>query len=467
MALGKQLVDCTAFADDAPDAPDEADPAVLLDEIVAALVDTAIVNRTSGGLYRWEGRYLHGDDQAELMDQVKLVNRRLQKPLMRLRPSLTSRERWTLSAATLSVIGSIADHRAQLPGRRDPGRAFGSGRGHPGRRTPDRFPASPAEHPEPQIPSDAGRYEALLRASMVLFNEHGYRETSMEDIADEVGMPASGIYRYFAGKADMLAASFRRAADRVSGDLTNVIAAEPDPDRAMMRLISSYVARSFDHPELAYLYYTDRVNLPADNQVVLRKIQRSTVEAWVRLLIAVRPELTAGRARFAVHAGFALVVDLGRLVQYDNSEESRACVRRMMEVTLLGRHSPAIPARLVAVGATNRAEITRGGGQLNGLRRSSSREPAPAVRHTRAVQSASSSVTRLPITRTAIPINADERIAIGPVSGRNRGRVSSSASRRATEKHRAVVLLQQSGPHAATGRHGPAVRRPAARVSRP
>ena len=44
MALGRQLVDCTAFADDAPD---EADPAGLLDAIVAALIDTAIANRTS------------------------------------------------------------------------------------------------------------------------------------------------------------------------------------------------------------------------------------------------------------------------------------------------------------------------------------------------------------------------------------------------------------------------------------
>ena len=130
---------------------------------------------------------------------------------------------------------------------------------------------------------------------MLLFNRHGYRETSMEDIAAEVGMPASGIYRYFAGKADMLAASFHRAADRVSGDLANVIAAESDPDQAIRRLISSYVTRSFDDPELAYVYYTERVNLPADDQVILRGIQRSTVESWVRLLIAVRPELTAGR----------------------------------------------------------------------------------------------------------------------------------------------------------------------------
>ena len=338
VALGRQLVDCTAFADDAPD---EADPSGLLDAIVAALIDTTIANRTCGGLYRWEGRYLHDDDQAELMDQVKLVNRRLQKPLMRLRPALTSRDRWTLSAATLSVIGSIADHRAQLPTREIRAVLSDLAAATLSAELPTGSPALATESAEPQTPSDAGRYEALLRASMLLFNQRGYRETGMEDIAAEIGMPASGIYRYFAGKADMLAASFHRAADRVSGDLANVIAAELDPDQALMRLMSSYVTRSFDDPELAYLYYTERVNLPADDQVTLRRIQRSTVESWVRLLVAVRPELTAGQARFVVHAGFALVVDLGRLVQYDNSEDSRACVRRMMEVTLLGRNRSA------------------------------------------------------------------------------------------------------------------------------
>ncbi len=78
------------------------------------------------------------------------------------------------------------------------------------------------------------------------------------------------------------------------------------------------------------------------DQAILRNIQRSTVAAWVRLLVAARPELGATQARFAVHAALALVVDIGRLVQYDNTEESRACVRRMMEATVLGQRA-AVP----------------------------------------------------------------------------------------------------------------------------
>jgi hypothetical protein len=85
------------------------------DRLVRQLIDTALRNRTSGGLYRWEGRHLEHDDQMVLTAQIKIVNRRLQRPLSQLRPQLSSRQRWTIPSAVLSVIGSITDHRARFP----------------------------------------------------------------------------------------------------------------------------------------------------------------------------------------------------------------------------------------------------------------------------------------------------------------------------------------------------------------
>jgi AcrR family transcriptional regulator len=333
IGLGRQLLECTAFADEPP--PD-AEPAALLDELIGALVETSIANRTAGGLYRWEGRYLHSDDQAVLMDQIKTVNRRLQTPLAALRPELISRERWTLSVAALSAIGSIADHRAPLPAREIRLVLSGLASDLLAAELPPAEPLLPGPVVAAAARVQPSRYETLLRASLLLFNERGYRETSVEDIAAAAGLPASGIYRYFTSKGDVLAASFRRAADRISSDITNTLAVQHNPKQALVALIAAYVARSFANPELAYVYYTERVNLPPVDRLILRNMQRATVEAWVRLLVEVRPELTPGRARFAVHAAFGLVVDLGRLVQYDNTEAARACVRRLMEVTLFG-----------------------------------------------------------------------------------------------------------------------------------
>ena len=82
---------------------------------------------------------------------------------------------------------------------------------------------------------ETSKYEALLNESMRLFNLKGYRDTSMEDIAAAVGMPASGIYRYFSGKSDILAAAFRRAADRLSADLSTIVSTVPDREEALDR----------------------------------------------------------------------------------------------------------------------------------------------------------------------------------------------------------------------------------------
>ncbi len=333
LALGTQLQDCTAFVEEPPNA---LEPAELRDQILTALIDTALANRSSGGLYRRQARYLVDDDHVLLMDQLKSVNRRIQVPLRELRPGLAAPQRWTLSAAALSVIGSVADHHAQL--------------GHPQLRELLLGRAATVLNAElPQGVSretvvstaevSAGRYEDVLRQSLILFHRRGYHQTSVEDIAGAVGMPASGIYRYFSGKADILAASFRRAADRVSADVANTLAAESDPGQALDRLIEAYIARSFESPELAHVYHTERINLPPADDKVLRNIQRATVEAWAQLLTAVRPQFGVAEARIVVHAGFAVVVDIGRLVGFEDAggaSQPRAWVRTLMTATLLG-----------------------------------------------------------------------------------------------------------------------------------
>lgn len=343
LALGQQLVDGTDFADAEPTripAMSAADAAATLDRLVDALIDVTLANRESGGLYRWQARYLHGDDQSALMDQLRLVNRRIQQPLMVIRPTLTSSHRWMLSSGLLSVIGSIVDHRVALPAdeiRTLLAKAASAVLG--------------AELPNPEgalgrptswriFESDTGVYEALLQASMALFSAKGYPETSMAEIASAVGIPVSGIYRYFPGKCDILSTGLRRAADRVSGRLSTILTGLAEPRQMLTLLIEAYVATSFANPELVAIYYTERVNLTRVDEQLLRSVQRTTIDSWMRLLSSARPELTPTQARILVHAAMALVVDVGRLVQYqhpaDNSAYPQACVRKLMEITVFG-----------------------------------------------------------------------------------------------------------------------------------
>lgn len=340
--LGQQLVDCTAFADD-----DSGDPQVTLRRLVSALIDTAMASRESGGLYRWEGRFLRGDDQATLIAQMRSVHYRIQRPLMAIRPDLTSRQRWTLSTSALSVIGSIVDHRAKLPAIQVRALLADLADAVLAAELPDVEDIAAEAPPAAATVAETPKYEALLNESMRLFNLNGYRNTSVEDIAAAVGMPASGIYRYFSGKSDILAAAFRRAADRLSAELSAIVSTTPNPEEALTTVIDAYVARSFERPELDYVYYTERLNMTPGDQKILRNLQRANVESWVDLVASVRRDWTPGQARFAVHAAMSLVIDLGRLMRYENSAPARAVVARLVDLTLLGRYRlrAALPAK--------------------------------------------------------------------------------------------------------------------------
>lgn len=333
LSLGQQLVDCTGFADDADD-----DPRLILQRLIASLIDTAMANRESGGLYRWEGRYLRGDDQATLIAQMRTVHHRIQRPLCVIRPELTSRQRWTHSTAALSVVGSIVDHRAKLPAIQVRALLAELADAVLTAELPGPHDDDGMVEADISVRTEPSRYEALLDESMRLFNLNGYRDTGMEDIASAVGMPASGIYRYFSGKSDILAAAFRRAADRLSADTAAITATIDDPEDALTAVIDLYVSRSFDRPELSYVYYSERLNMSAGDQKILRNMQRSTVEAWVALVVAVRQEWTPGQARFAVHAAMSLVIDLGRLMRYERSIDSFSTVERLLDLTLLGHY---------------------------------------------------------------------------------------------------------------------------------
>jgi AcrR family transcriptional regulator len=342
LALGEQLVECTAFADAMN--PDME----TLQRLIAAITDTALANRESGGLYRWEARYLRGDDQTTLNGQMQTVNRRIQRPLIALRPGLSSRQRWMLSSSILSVIGSIVDHHAKLPAVHTRAVLADIATAISTADVPD-LPEESAADARPRRPArvDPSKYEALLTQSVLLFNRKSYRDTTMEEIASAVGIPTSGIYRYFSGKNDILAAIYRRAADRLSSEASSILGAVTGPEEALTGLIDAYVKRSFDHPELAYVYYTERVHMAPADQKILRNLQRATVDSWVRLVSAIRPDWTVGQARFAVHAAMALVIDVGRLVHYDNTAASRMAVGRLLDLTLLGRYRlrTTLPAR--------------------------------------------------------------------------------------------------------------------------
>ncbi|MFF3222259.1 TetR/AcrR family transcriptional regulator [Nocardia suismassiliense] len=313
-------------------------PDQRLRHVLDALITVTIENRPTITLVRWEGRYLEPDDVTTLDDQQLTVLGALGSQLAELRPELTEDDTRVLRMALLSTITSIADHHATLPAK-SLARLLGSAcQPIVGAQLPAEQPAEPLQVVE--IP-DSFKHELLLRKAVELFHERGYPNVSVEDIATAAGLSAaSAVYRFYRGKSDLLAAAFRRAAERVSGAVGPAVASASSPEGALTTLIDQYVAGSFAERALTYVYFTEFQHVPAEERAVLRNIQRLSVEEWARLLREVRPELSPAEARFLIHAAFALVVDLGRA--FDNQPmAAQGRVRLLMQLVLFGRPAAA------------------------------------------------------------------------------------------------------------------------------
>src|SRR5690349_2685140 len=67
--------------------------------------------------------------------------------------------------------------------------------------------------------------EAFVDVAVELFDQHGFDETTVDDIADAVGVSARTFYRYFARKEDVVLADGIERAERLRAGLAGQMGA--------------------------------------------------------------------------------------------------------------------------------------------------------------------------------------------------------------------------------------------------
>ncbi|KWX22465.1 TetR family transcriptional regulator [Mycolicibacterium wolinskyi] len=129
--------------------------------------------------------------------------------------------------------------------------------------------------------------EQILDATERLMATRGYAATSISDIRNACGLPASSIYWHFGSKGGVLAAVMERGADRF-------FAAIP-ADASIDEQLTVLAALQADHPEFLrflYLLALERSDDPAVTEVV-RRVRDTAIS---RFAGAVRRLLPPGLA---------------------------------------------------------------------------------------------------------------------------------------------------------------------------
>lgn len=88
--------------------------------------------------------------------------------------------------------------------------------------------------------------DAVGQYALQVFSEHGFEETTLDDIAKGLGIGRRTLFRYFDSKNDMVWGDF----DRVLGRLREELSARP-PDASLMETLRAAVIASNTYPPAA------------------------------------------------------------------------------------------------------------------------------------------------------------------------------------------------------------------------
>ncbi|MBB5779685.1 TetR/AcrR family transcriptional regulator [Nonomuraea jabiensis] len=184
---------------------------------------------------------------------------------------------------------------------------------------------------------------ALIEAALRLFDEKGFDETTLAEIAAEADVSTRTFFSYFASKEDVVFYDSARKMELAVATLAGRAPGE-SPGDALLRIVeqsltwlTTYEELTFEDAELRIRLVLKEPTLRARALVMLLESQT----ALVRALRAAYPELDQVEAAAAVGAMFgavklAIVADLCHDL---SAEQMSSTARRAAEIALAGLRS--------------------------------------------------------------------------------------------------------------------------------
>ncbi|WP_198653473.1 TetR family transcriptional regulator [Actinocorallia populi] len=127
--------------------------------------------------------------------------------------------------------------------------------------------------------------ERILAAAGTLFGEHGYRATSMQSIAERVGITKAALYYHFASKEEILHRLTLPLLDAYESAL-NAAEAHDDPEEVRWRAIEGFVDVGLAHRKTLLMLVRDMTLL----------VQAPVAERF-RAIMALANDLVRGPGR--------------------------------------------------------------------------------------------------------------------------------------------------------------------------
>jgi AcrR family transcriptional regulator len=118
----------------------------------------------------------------------------------------------------------------------------------------------------------------LLRAAAVLFARKGYRASTLDDLADALGVAKPTIYQYVTGKEALLLDVFEALLDMAEQRMGAIARSRLAPDEKLRRMVHDYVVLMAEEPDMATMWMREEASFSEKNLLHIlrrnRKLER-------------------------------------------------------------------------------------------------------------------------------------------------------------------------------------------------
>lgn len=129
------------------------------------------------------------------------------------------------------------------------------------------------------------RYSQIVQAAIKLFRQKSYHGTSMNDIADEVGLYRGSLYHYINSKEELLFHIVEQAVSRINQEIVKVQAEDISATEKIRKAIYHHVNTLVKHLPEHSIMMEDTKQLPQVHQEKIRTVQKQYEEIFQGIIL--------------------------------------------------------------------------------------------------------------------------------------------------------------------------------------
>lgn len=130
----------------------------------------------------------------------------------------------------------------------------------------------------------SNKYEEIVQAAVKLFEQKGYHATSVQDIADEVGLQKGSLYHYISSKEDLLMQIAHRSISDFNHRMEKIIGSDLTNEQKLSAAIENHLHATTQNVQLTTVLLREAFSLGEDQHKVIQELTDRYLNLWTRLI---------------------------------------------------------------------------------------------------------------------------------------------------------------------------------------